>query len=163
MRLVWKSLLACTLGLCLIPALYGQTEQTPDDPAPVTEQAVQMTEPATLESLLLQLTDASLGEAAALIPQLEEQGGRTVLPLFTAMLANELVFDPTTRQLYIRSEVSNTVSVRDVFTNDDAAESLSIDSLERIRLNNRLRVLLRDGIARISLFEGNERERQAAA
>ncbi|MDP3516596.1 MAG: hypothetical protein Q8S94_05445, partial [Pseudohongiella sp.] len=61
MRLVWKSLLACTLGLCLIPALYGQTEQTPDDPAPVTEQAVQMTEPATLESLLLQLTEASLG------------------------------------------------------------------------------------------------------
>lgn len=163
MRLVWKSLLACTLGLCLIPALYGQTEQTPDNPAPVTEQAVQMTEPATLESLLLQLTEASLGDAAALIPRLEAQGGRAVLPLFSAMLANELVFDPITRQLYIRSEVSNTVSVRDVFTNDDDVESLNIDSLERIRLNNRLRVLLRDGIARISLFEGNERERQAAA
>ncbi|MDO9475595.1 MAG: urea ABC transporter permease subunit UrtB [Pseudohongiella sp.] len=122
-----------------------------------------MTEPATLESLLLQLTEASLGDAAALIPRLEAQGGRAVLPLFSAMLANELVFDPITRQLYIRSEVSNTVSVRDVFTNDDDVESLNIDSLERIRLNNRLRVLLRDGIARISLFEGNERERQAAA
>lgn len=171
MRFVRKSLLALTLGVCLIPALYGQTDEQTDNPAvsvqdmtAAEEQPVTDAQPAqSLDSLLLQLTESSLGEAAALIPRLEEQGGRNVLPLFTAMLANELVFDPATRQLYIRTEQSNTISVRDVFTNALAADSLNVESLQRIRLNNRLRVLLRDGIARISLFEGNDGERQAAA
>lgn len=161
MRLVWKSLLTLMLGVCLIPTLYGQT----DDSAPAaTAEATDLTETTqSLDSLLRQLTDASLGEAAALIPQLEAQGGRDVLPLFTAMLANELVFDPATRQLYVRTETGDNVVVRDVFTAEPAAQSLDIETLERIRLNNRLRGLLRDGIARISLFDGDTNEREAAA
>lgn len=175
MRRVWRSLFAITLGACLVSAVYGQTDVQTDDPAPLVEAAgaeseIQpgpVPEPAPeqpgLDALLLQLTEASLGEAAALIPRLEEQGGREVLPLFSAMLANELVFDPETRLLYVRTEAANAMSVRDVFSGEPAAETLNIDSLQRIRLNNRLRVLLRDGIARISLFEGTDRQREAAA
>ncbi|MBU2098237.1 MAG: urea ABC transporter permease subunit UrtB [Gammaproteobacteria bacterium] len=157
------------LGVCLIPTLYGQT----DDSAPAATATATATATAeatgaaetmqSLDSLLRQLTDASLGEAAALIPQLEAQGGRDVLPLFTAMLANELVFDPATRQLYVRTETGDNIVVRDVFTAEPAAQSLDIETLERIRLNNRLRGLLRDGIARISLFDGDTNEREAAA
>jgi urea transport system permease protein len=170
-RLVWRSLLALTLGACLVSGVYGQTDVQTDNPvvpvdtiasgaAPETEFAA---EQSGLDVLLLQLTGASLGEAAALIPRLEQQGGRQVLPLFSAMLANELVFDPETRQLYIRTEAANVVSVREVFSGEPAADTLNVDSLQRIRLNNRLRVLLRDGIARISLFEGTDSQREAAA
>lgn len=162
MRLVRKSLLAVLLGLSLMPALYGQTELPADSPAQAAESDNIPSDPS-LEVLLRQLTDASLGEAAALIPQIEAQGGRDVLPLFTAMLANELVFDPESRQLYVRTEVGDTVTVRDVFSNAPVADSIAMDTLERVRLNNRLRGLLRDGIARISLFEGDDSEREAAA
>jgi len=163
-RLVWNSLLAVTFAIMLMPAVFAQTAADADADAGADADAeAVLVAPSALASLLMQLPQASLAESAALIPQLEQAGGRTVLPLFIAMLANELVADPDTSQLYVRTENGDQVTVRDVFTSEPAADSLDIEALQRIRLNNRLRVLLRDGIARISLFEGNDREREAAA
>jgi len=159
-RFVWKCLLALTFGIMLMPAVLAQTPAQSDATPDADTASANL---PGLDSLLVQLSQASLAEATELIPQLEQAGGRTVLPLFNAMLANELVFDPLTFQLYVRTETGESVTVRDVFTSEPAATSLNIESLERIRLNNRLRVLLRDGIARISLFEGNAEEREAAA
>src|SRR5690606_17488885 len=145
---------------------YGQTTEQ-DAPvqmeSQIEERIDQQAGRSGIDSLLLELTEANLREALALIPQLEEQGGRDVLPLFSAMLANALVYDPATRQLYLRTEAGNSVAVRDVFTNETAPETLDVESLERIRLNNRLRGMLRDAIARISLFEGDTVQREAAA
>lgn len=166
MRQVWVCFLTIMLGASLGQVVWGQTT---DQGVPVQlENAVegrvdQQPELPDLDSLLLQLTEANLRDAVTLIPQLEEQGGREVLPLFSAMLANELVYDPATHQLYTRTEAANAVIVRGVFTNEPAPENLDIETLERIRLNNPLRARLRDAIARISLFEGDDDQREAAA
>ncbi|HBN13682.1 MAG: urea ABC transporter permease subunit UrtB [Gammaproteobacteria bacterium] len=120
-----------------------------------------------LEPLLVRLVDASLSEAVELIPQLETQGGRGILPLFTAMFDNSLAVDPDSMTFYRLAEDN---SARPVYPPADAGDSAELqlsaaeaDELERIRVSNRLRVLLRDAIARIRLFEGDADERSIAA
>lgn len=116
----------------------------------------------SLSELLEQLSQANLNQTAALVPQIEEIGGRAVLPLFVAMLAGELHFDPVSGDFVVRSESTSPVLVTDIFTGEPRAD-IDESSIQRIRLNNRLRGLLRDGITRISLFDGNESERLTAA
>lgn len=116
----------------------------------------------SLSELLEQLSQANLNQTAALVPQIEEIGGRAVLPLFVAMLAGELHVDPGSGDFLVRSESAGQVLVTDVFTGEPRAD-IDESSIQRIRLNNRLRGLLRDGITRISLFDGNESERLTAA
>jgi urea transport system permease protein len=112
-----------------------------------------------LDELLLQLASANLNQSAALIPQLEEAGGRAILPLLAAMAAGNLyVHRPTLQWLQVDDNSLLTDIYSGVPVND-----LAVADLDRIRLNNRLRVLLRDAIGRISLFEGTEAERSAAA
>nr|WP_317622684.1 urea ABC transporter permease subunit UrtB [Pseudohongiella sp. O18] len=120
-----------------------------------------------LEPLLARLVDASLSEAVELIPQLETQGGRGILPLFTAMFDNSLAVDPESMTFYRLAEDNSATPVYPPAdaSNDEAVQLLptAADELERIRVSNRLRVLLRDAIARIRLFEGDAEERSIAA
>jgi urea transport system permease protein len=112
-----------------------------------------------LDELLLQLASANLNQSAALIPQLEEAGGRAILPLLAAMAAGNLhVHRPSLQWL----QVDDNSLITDIYSGEPVND-LAVADLDRIRLNNRLRVLLRDAIGRISLFEGTEAERSAAA
>lgn len=145
------------LLICCFVFQLAAAQQAPDTPPGEINEA------PTLQALMLELTQASLGETVELIPQLEEVGGRAVLPLLTAMQAGELYYKPDTLQLMVRSESGGgRVTVRDVFSGDELS-GIDTSDLERVRINNRLRGILSSSIARIRLFEGSEREREAAA
>jgi urea transport system permease protein len=147
------------LGLGLLPMPKAVAAEY-SELLPATEQ--QGSE-AALDSLLLELTSASLNGSPALLVQIEEIGGRTVLPLFVSMLAGNLYFDADTRQLLEMLENSQGVRTgTDIISGKPLAE-MTDRTLGKIRINNRLRVSLREAIARINLLEGDQNQRRAAA
>ncbi len=118
---------------------------------------------AALEPLLVELTQASLRNTAAVLDRLEAAGGRTMLPLFQTMLNGDLYFDEETLQIVgIREDSVDVELGTDMLTGANLGE-VDVRELEKIRVNNRLRGHLRDAIARIQLTQGDRRERRAAA
>jgi len=122
------------------------------------------TEPASSrDTLLRELTQASLAQAPRVISELERVGGRELLPLFEAMLEGELHYDADSLQLMRISKDSGGVEqATDVITGEALGPRTS-RSAEKVRINNRLRTLLRETIARVNLMEGSDDERAAAA
>ncbi len=115
-----------------------------------------------LETLLRELTEASLSDSADILRQLETAGGRRVLPLVTSMLSGDLYFDETTRQVMRMVESQGVRTGTDILTGT-GVDAMSTRQLGKIRVNNRLRVLLREAIARINMLEGDVTERLSAA
>ncbi len=118
--------------------------------------------PDTIEGLLKALTSASLSETVDMLPRMAELGGRDILPVFEAMVAGELYFDPTSLALIRITETGDTKLIRAART---GAVLTGVDdsTLEKVRINNRLRGMLRANIARIMLTQGTAKEREIAA
>jgi urea transport system permease protein len=118
--------------------------------------------PATVESLLRDLTEASLAQTPDILSALADLGGRDLLPLFEAMLAGELYYDETTLQmLRIVEDATGIEQSSDILTGA-ALGPREARSAEKVRINNRLRTQLRESIARINLTEGSAEQRYAA-
>lgn len=116
-----------------------------------------------LPSLLLELTHANLGRMPTLVTEIEQAGGRAVLPLLTAMQDGELYYQEETRELMLRRESGGgRVTLTDIF-NGNELTGIDLDTLARVRINNRLRGVLQTTIARIRLFDGDDAEREEAA
>ncbi|MEX2334331.1 MAG: urea ABC transporter permease subunit UrtB [Pseudohongiella sp.] len=116
-----------------------------------------------LPSLLLELTHANLRRMPELVAEIEQAGGRAVLPLLAALQNGELYYQEDTRQLVLRRESGGgRITVTDVFSGTDLA-GVDTDTLESVRINNRVRGVLQATIARIQLFEGTAAEREHAA
>jgi urea transport system permease protein len=148
----WCLLLA-PLALLAAEVSSEQTVTADSDAAPVI--------PTTLPELWTALAQASLSDAVALVEQIEKVGGRDALPVFSAMMEGELYVEPTSKQL-LRVVTNNDLTVvSDVHTG--AVSTVSADTLEKVRTNNKLRGMLRAATARISLSAGTPAERQTAA
>ncbi len=131
--------------------------------APEIDQAEPVDDNAELSPLLLELTDANLRRMLSLVTEIEQAGGRMVLPLLTAMQDGALYYQADSRELVERRESDGgRVTVSDVFS---GAERNDVDpeSLEQVRINNRLRAVLQATIARIRLLQGSDAERAQAA
>jgi urea transport system permease protein len=119
--------------------------------------------PPTLETLLVELTSVSLSRAAPVIDQLEAVGGRDLLPLFQTMLEGDLYYDENTLQVIALSENSEGEDVGvDILSGENLGVVEDWD-IKKIRVNNRLRTLLRKAIARINLLQGTDSERESSA
>lgn len=149
--------------LLLLCCLLLSLSLTPKVVAAEDSERLQATEQQALESLLTELTSASLSASAALLGQIEELGGRAVLPLFVSMLAGNLYFDDSSRQVLDMREDSQGVRTGTDILRGTDVEAMMGRSLSKIRVNNRLRVALREAIARINLLEGNQAQRKSAA
>src|SRR5690606_33877691 len=112
-----------------------------------------------LDGLLRELATASLAESVRLLPQLEAEGGLAMLGLFEAMLTGELNYDAQTQRYWRLSEGADAVDVLSGAT----LPAAELQDTARIRLNNRLRTMLRQSIARINLTDGSARQRRGAA
>ena len=112
-------------------------------------------------SLMLQLTEASLRETAGLVPQLEAAGGEQMLPLFKTLLEGDLYYQKESKQLMAVSKQDGQYLATDIFTGNSLGE-FEKSSIKKIRVNNSLRTLLRETIARINLSSESAEKRLAA-
>ncbi len=160
-RLCWNALLLVMLGQ-VVP-LYAADEAAPvvvEVATPATEPAVEP--PATIASLLRDLTEASLAQTPDILAELATLGGRDLLPLFEAMFEGELFYDETTLQmLRIVEDEAGVEQASDALTGA-ALGPREARSAEKVRINNRLRTQLRESIARINLTEGTAEQRYGA-
>ncbi|KKO12707.1 urea ABC transporter permease subunit UrtB [Pseudohongiella sp.] len=131
--------------------------------APEIDQAEPVDDNAELSPLLLELTDANLRRMLSLVTEIEQAGGRMVLPLLTAMQDGALYYQADSRKLVERRESDGgRVTVSDVFSGVERND-VDPESLEQVRINNRLRAVLQATIARIRLLQGSDAERAQAA
>ena len=118
--------------------------------------------PDTLDGLLKALTSASLSEIVDMLPRMAELGGRDILPVFEAMAAGELYYEPATLKLIRITEKGDTKTAHAVLSGE-VLTGIDDSTLEKVRINNRLRGMLRENIARIMLTQGSASERESAA
>lgn len=115
----------------------------------------------TTDSLLLELTQVKLSKALPVLKQLEQVGGVKVLPLFETMLAGELYFVKSSKQLVGYKKVNGNKIVEDPFTATQITD-LTKKQIKKIRVNNRLRVYLRGVIARLQISHSDAEQRLSA-
>jgi urea transport system permease protein len=118
-----------------------------------------------LDALLQQLAGASLREAQALLPELEAQGGVSLLPLFESMLAGNLHVVESSADFYDRVEnATGEMQTRALPAGELLPESeIAALDLRKVRVSNPLRTRLRAAIARLSLMQGSVEQRAEAA
>lgn len=146
------------LLICCLVFQMAAAQQAPDSAQSTPER-----DDNVLPSLLLELTEANFRRMPTLVTEIEQAGGRAVLPLLTVLQDGQLYYQVDTRELVRRQESDGgRVTLTDVFSDN---ERIDVDnqSLEMVRINNRLRAVLQATIARIKLFEGNDAERAEAA
>ncbi len=113
------------------------------------------------QSLLQQLTKAKLSQMPNMLEQLEAQGDETLLPIFRAWLGGSLYYKRDDRQLLVKQKINSSTLYVDAF-NQQVQADLTSKKVRKIKVNNKLRGLLRGTIARLQLTSKNTELRQAA-
>ncbi|WP_339859842.1 urea ABC transporter permease subunit UrtB [Pseudohongiella acticola] len=147
----------CLLICCFVFRLAAAQQ------APESEQSTVAANDNPLTPLLQELTDANLRRMPSLVSEIEQAGGRAVLPLFMALQDGALYYHSDSLELVERRESDGgRVTLTDVF-DGDVLTDIDADALEQVRINNRLRAVLQASVARIRLVHGNDAEREQAA
>ncbi|TXS95918.1 urea ABC transporter permease subunit UrtB [Parahaliea maris] len=117
---------------------------------------------AATESLLARLPSANLRETATLVGELEQSGGDRMLPLFQIMLDGRLYSRKSDDALVaVTQPPTGDWVLTDVFTGASLGTATRRE-VSKVRVNNRLRVQLREAIARIQLNAEDAGARLAA-
>ncbi len=147
----------CLLICCFVFRLAAAQQ------APESEQSTVAANDNPLTPLLQELTDANLRRMPSLVSEIEQAGGRTVLPLLMALQDGALYYHSDSLELVERRESDGgRVTLTDVF-DGNVLTDINADALEQVRINNRLRAVLQASVARIRLVHGNDAEREQAA
>ena len=119
----------------------------------------------TLTDLGKQLTNAKLKKVAGILDELEQHGGDKVLPLFEALLAGNLYYVITDRALVILSKGNpgneENIVVTDALTTENQY-TYNKAALKKVRVNNKLRGILRGKIAELTLSSSDPALRESA-
>lgn len=101
---------------------------------------------ARLNELLIELTEVKLNKAVPVLNELEKLGGEDMLPLFQTMLKGDLYYLKKGKSLAAKHDGV----FKGVF-NDEAIEGLKSSATKKVKVNNKLRRVLRESISRIQL------------
>lgn len=101
-------------------------------------------------------------KAIPILSQLEADNGTDMLPMFQAMLAGNLYYTQGTPKLLIRVKNDNSSHYQDPFTAAIITDTNALHP-KKLRINNALRIHLRDAIARLHLTSDDPQIRQHAA
>jgi urea transport system permease protein len=123
-----------------------------------------MSSSAGLAEIGKQLTRVKLSKVAPVLDEMEQQGGAEVLPLFEAMLAGSLYFVRTDKTLVIvveRNPDNDSFVVSNAFIGKERL-SFTKAELKKVRVNNKLRRILRTKIAELTLSSSDPIIRESA-
>lgn len=117
-----------------------------------------------LSALGIQLTQVKLKKVAPILDQLEQAGGEKVLPLFEAMLVGNLYFIRADRTLVIvvpqSSDDESILAIPAIVGKESMTFSKA--ELKKVRVNNKLRGILRGKIAALTLSSRDPDVRESA-
>ena len=123
-----------------------------------------MSSNAELAEIGKQLTRVKLSKVAPVLDKMEQQGGEEVLPLFEAMLVGSLYFVKADKSLVIVVEQNpddDSVVVSSAFSGEEIL-SFTKTELKKVRVNNKLRRILRSKIAELNLTSSDPSVRESA-
>jgi len=123
-----------------------------------------MSSNAELAEIGKQLTRVKLSKVAPVLDKMEQQGGEEVLPLFEAMLVGSLYFVRADKSLVIVVEQNpddDSVVVSSAFSGEEIL-SFTKTELKKVRVNNKLRRILRSKIAELNLTSSDPSVRESA-
>ncbi|MFM2482069.1 urea ABC transporter permease subunit UrtB [Celerinatantimonas sp. YJH-8] len=101
-------------------------------------------------------------KAIPILTALERDNGAMLLPMFQAMLAGQLDYNRSDRQLLIRHRIDGKTVYLNPFTQQPLPDQSAI-SAKKIGINNALRIHLRDAIARLELVSHDQALQAKAA
>lgn len=116
---------------------------------------------AATEVLLEQLTTTKLSKLPDMVEQLEAQGDESLLPVLRAWLAGDLHYVKDSKAIVVETDVQGNEVYIDPFSQEQLS-GLSSKDVKKIKVNNKLRGLLRGVIARIQLTSNNADVREGA-
>ena len=117
--------------------------------------------PKSVEALLSELAKASLSEALPILEQLEQTGSETLVPVFNAMINGDLYANQETGLVLIEKRKDGAITYLNPLSNKLVGDELTT-SLNKIRVNNRLRTYLRGAVARIQISAASATTREQA-
>nr|WP_040661454.1 urea ABC transporter permease subunit UrtB [Neptuniibacter caesariensis] len=120
--------------------------------------SVQANEQTTNESsispnsaaLIAQLAEVKLSKTLPVLEQLEAVGGAELLPLFTTLLEGKLYYVKASKQIVAVEKKGSDYLVSDLFS-AQLLGAMKKKEIKKIRVNNKLRVFLRQAIARLQI------------
>ncbi len=134
-------------------ALTGDTQATavPETtPEAMPEKAPETVASDSVETLLTKLTAVKLSKALPVLEKLEAQGGAALLPMFKSMLAGDLYYIKSSKAVIVVAKADGKLTGRTVLGNQDLGV-IEKKQIKKIRVNNKLRVFLRQAIARLQI------------
>lgn len=143
--------------MMLMSSAFLSTVHASDEEEPTEEVVAEVTQNTSREALLIELTEVKFNKAVPVLKALEDLGGEEMLPLFQAMLKGDLYYIKDTKAMLVKGDEG----YRDVFTNE-TIEGLSHSDTSKVKVNNSLRIVLRESISRIQLNSPKAHVREQA-
>lgn len=137
--------------LCCCIAVFSVSVQA-------KEQAI--SDPET-QMLIQQLVKTKLSKTLPVLEQLEKQGGSELLPLFETMLKGNLYYIKESEKVVAAEKKSGKYLVSELFSGASLG-SMTKKQVKKIRVNNKLRVFLRQAIARLQIQNPDPEQRLIA-
>ncbi|WP_414689237.1 MULTISPECIES: urea ABC transporter permease subunit UrtB [unclassified Neptuniibacter] len=130
-------------------AAINDNNVTPTVPAS-TEITQTEADTVSVEGLLVTLTKVKLSKALPVLKQLEKVGGAQILPMFESMLAGDLYFVKSSKEVVAVTKVNGEITAQAILTQQSLGQ-LDSSLVKKIRVNNKLRGYLRQAIARLQI------------
>ncbi|MGH1462382.1 MAG: urea ABC transporter permease subunit UrtB [Neptuniibacter sp.] len=111
--------------------------------------------------LMQQLIAVKLSKTLPVLEQLVETGGAEMLPLFQTMLKGNLYFIKSSKKIVAAEKSDGNYKVSDLFSGESLG-MLSKKEIKKIRVNNKLRVYLRQSIAGLQIQHPEAEKRLSA-
>ncbi len=147
------------LAICAVKAVASSMPEA--GVTPPVAASVQSGLTPEIESLLVQLTQASFNQSIPVLEQLELLAPQAMLPVFKTLLAGDLYYRMADKTLLAQTSVEGKKQYRELFSGVLLADIGSAE-VAKIKVNNKLRGVLRLAIARIQLNAASPATREKA-
>ncbi len=123
--------------------------------------AAELDESVSFESIIPKLVTKSYQEKEIIISELSALEDVRILPVYKEMLEGKLYYAKKTNKIVFIREVSDGLAITDVVSNEDLGV-VGKRELKKVKVNNKLRGMLRGEIAKLSIKSKDSMVRQAA-
>ena len=128
----------------------------------IMAQAAQADEPQ-IRSIIEKFTTAKkFNQTKVIIEELTATGDPLVVPVLNALSAGELYFRKSDKQIFAISGKGKTLTILDPITRETVSEEAR-RTLKKIKVNNKLRRVIRDAIGGLTLASSDPKTRRNAA